>query len=135
MSGHPGTELVAAADSVEHAGRHHVAQHLGDLERGEGGERRRLENQSVSGQQRRGDLPEGQRERIVPRGDGGHDADGTAHHLDERLGIVLDHLGRSLEVGEVLAPDGGSEDLDVGFGQGLALFGREDGGELACCCE
>jgi hypothetical protein len=42
----------------------------------------------------------------------------------------LDDLRRGLEIGEVLAPDGGRKDLDVGVRQWLALLGGENGSYL-----
>ena len=92
VRGHPGTELVAAAHDVDHAGREDVAQQLAHLERDQRRVGRRLQHQGVAGQQRRGDLPEGERQREVPRRDGGHDAERTAGQLDVGGVVVLDDL-------------------------------------------
>ena len=99
-------------------------------QRGEGSEGRGLEDHGVAGEKRGGDLPEGQGEWEVPRGDGRHHAERAAHHLDEGVVIVLNDLRRGLEIGEVLAPDGGREDLDVGVRQWLALLRGENGSYL-----
>ena len=55
----------------------------------------------------------------------GDHAERTPSHLDVGAVVVLDHLGRRLEVGEVLAPDGGGEALDGGVVQRLPLLRRE----------
>ena len=104
MRGHPPPELVAAGHDVEHAGRQHLVEDLADQQRAARRVRRRLQHHGVAGEQRRADLPAGQHDREVPRGDRGDDADRAAHHLGEGGVVVLDHLARHLEVGEVAEP-------------------------------
>ena len=130
MRGHPGAELVAPADDVQDTRGEHVAQELAHLQRGERRVGRGLQHERVAGQEGRSDLPEGQGEREVPRCDRGDHSQRPPGHLDESALIVLDHLGWDLEVGEILAPDGGGEPFDGGVAQGLALLGRERRGEL-----
>ena len=84
-----------------------------------------LSTKRVAGQQRRGDLPEGQGQREVPRRDGGHDAERPPGQLHVGRVVVLNDLRRHVEVGEVLAPDGRGEDLDPGVAERLALLGGE----------
>ena len=84
VRGHPRAELVAAAHDVEHPGREDVAQQLAHLERGQRRVGRGLEHQRVAGQQRRGDLPEGEGQREVPRRDGRHHAERAPGQLDVR---------------------------------------------------
>jgi len=130
VAGHPGAQLIATADHVEHARRQDVTQQLPHLEGGQRGERRWFQDHGVAGQKCRSDLPEGQGEREVPWRDGGHDTQRAAGHFDERLSVVLDDLGRCLQIGEILTPDGGGEDLDAGIGQRLALLRRQERGQV-----
>ncbi len=66
------------AEDVDHARRQvDLGDQLGQLERGERGERRRLEHRAVAGGDRRGDLPGGHQQGEVPR----HDAGGHADRL------------------------------------------------------
>src|SRR5450759_4513403 len=104
-------EVIAPADHVQHSGWDNGTQQLHRLQRGQGSERRWLEHHGVAGQKSRGDLPEGEGQGEVPRGDGRHHAEWTPDHVDQGIGIVLDGLRWSLEVGEVLAPDGSGKDF------------------------
>src|ERR671925_196708 len=94
---HPLAELVAAADDVQHAGRKERSKELGEPERRQRRERRRLEDDGVPGAERGRDLPEGEREREVPGRDRRDDAerapDDLCERLPQRLSLLLrEHL-------------------------------------------
>ena len=78
--------LALAGDDVEHAGRQDVGGDLGEPQRGERRELRRLEHDGVAGRERGADLPRGHVQRVVPRRDRRDDAERVAP--DER-GVLL----------------------------------------------
>src|SRR5919109_242808 len=127
---HPLAELVAAADDVQHAGRKERSKELGEPERRQRRERRRLEDDGVPGAERGRDLPEGEREREVPGRDRRDDAERAPDDLDERVLVVLDDLPGQLELGEVAQPGCARPDLCERLPQRLSLLLREHLREL-----
>ena len=92
-------------------------------------EGRRFQHHGVAGQQRGCELPHRQHQRIVPRGNRGDHAERLPMNLDAAILSVREHLGRHLEAGGVLAPDGGAHQLFGGLGERLTLFEGEGIGE------
>ena len=70
--------LALAGHDVEHAGREDVGGDLGESQRAERRELRRLEHDGVAGRERGADLPGRHVERVVPRRDRGDDAERVA---------------------------------------------------------
>ena len=79
---------AAAADHVEHALREDLGGELREQQRGERRLLARLQHHGVAGGQRRGGLPRGHHQRVVPRRDG-------ADHAER---VAPDHAGVTGEV-------------------------------------
>ena len=116
----------AASDHAQHTFRNTGA--LGQLDQGQGGERRlrsRFDHHGATGGQRRAGLAGDHRGGEVPRGDGRSDTDRLLNH-DQALvrlmagdHVTVDALGF---FGEPLDEGGGVSNLALGFGQRLALL-------------
>jgi hypothetical protein len=133
-----GAEGLAQARAVPGQTAHHPRRQagpLGQIAQGPGGQGRllgRLDHHGAAGGQRRGQLPDHQRHREVPGGDGGHHAHRVRAHPAPRGQRAAGELGgpeaRGL-AGEVLDHLDRPGHLGPGLGQGLALLGVDQPGD------
>ena len=125
-----------------HAG---LDEDVAEQQRGERGERRRLEDDRVAAGQGRGELPGGDEQREVPRHDEAADADRLAQHdvepgvldRDDRAevlvggaGVVLEHVGRRVRL-----PAGVADRVAGVAGLGGGEGPRPARGAAATTCE
>ena len=126
--------LLVAVDDVEHAGRQAgLDQQLGEPHRHRRIALRRLEDEGVAAGERRREFPHRDHGREIERRDAGDDAERLAHRVEVDAGAgafgvlalhqvrdaagELDHLEAALDVA-------------LGVGDGLAVLGREELGEV-----
>ena len=130
MFGHQRAEVVSIDDDVQHAGRQHVGDHLGEQQRGQGRRRRRLGDDRVAGNQGRAGLHHHEQHRKIPRHDGTDHAKRCAL-LDDPLVVgFTDDLGLDLGGGEGAHADDRAHDLAGRLGDGLTLLLGQQTGEL-----
>ena len=122
--GEPGADHRAVAGhDVEHAGRQDVGDELGELQRGERGLLRRLDDQGVAGGQDGRHLPGGHQQRVVPRG---HDADDAQRLAQDDRQVVLGVVARGRGGRRAQRPGHEAERVD-----GLGHVVLRDRGRLA----
>jgi hypothetical protein len=116
---------AVAGDDVDHAGRHAgLLADLGEQQRAQRGELGRLEDDGVTGGQRRGDFPGQHQQREVPRHDLADHADGAV--VGEFFRLQLGPAGVMVEVAR------GQRQVGIaGFADGLAVVQRFEHGEQA----
>ncbi|KAG1259775.1 hypothetical protein G6F65_015218 [Rhizopus arrhizus] len=127
--------FLAAVDDVQHALRN--ARFQRKLDQAHGNHwvlLGRLEDEGVTGGDRHREHPQREPRREVERGDAG----AHAQRLHDRVGVhAIGHVVGQLaqlqvaDGGRVLAHFQAAEHIAFGVGQGLALFGGEDVGQLA----
>ena len=127
------TGLPRPHDDVEDAGRQHLERELGQPQRRQRRELGWLQHDRVARRQRRRDLPDRHRQRVVPRRDLADDAHRLAtNHRRVALdvlagGAALEHPRRAGEEAQVIRAQ---RDLLGGRPQWLADVGGLDPGEL-----
>ena len=125
-----GTQIVIAGDHVENARRQDPAGELAQEQPGQRGEGGGLQDDRVARQQCRRDLPHRQGDGEVPRDDGGDHAD---RDVADARGVHLIVHGRpsgQFDRGEGAGPFDRTPHLAACGGQGLALLGREEAGQV-----
>ena len=108
--GEPGADHRAVAGhDVDDTGRQDVGHELGELQRGERGLLRRLDDQGVAGGQDGRHLPGGHQQRVVPRG---HDPDDAQRLAQDDRQVVLGVVARGRGGGRAQRPGHEAERVD-----------------------
>jgi hypothetical protein len=127
-----GCRVATPADHVDHASREDLGQQLAELQRGERRLLGRLEHAGVARGQCRAELPCRHHQRVIPRCDGGHDADRVAADHAREAGEVFSRHGtghRPARAGEESEHVGNGRDLVAERGRvGFAAVERLEPG-------
>ena len=126
---------AAAGDDVENAGREEAGGKRGQFQRGQRGQLGGFENHGVADGQGRGGLPDGDEKRVVPRSDGGDDAQrfaanqaGVAGKIFAR-GFALEGPGGAGEEAQIID---GKFNIVAGHAEGFANVLGFEQGQLLC---
>ena len=128
--------LAEAGDHVHHTGREsRLLDQLDEFQRRGGSEFGRLQHRGAAGGERRGELPRGQQQRRVPRGDHCDDAQRLVPGevevalLVQRDDRTLDLVGQSAEV---VVPLRDVIELALHLGEQLPVVAHFDRGQFLC---
>ena len=129
-------DVAAAGDHVQHVGRQHRVEHVRQRQHGQRGVLGGLHDHGVAHPQRRGELPDGDHHRPVPRPDRADDAEGPVVQLGAAALVVDQDLRLELEGRGGAQPGRARADLEAGVGavQRLALLAGEQHRERLGAC-